>query len=129
MSQPAWLALADLIELHDYVIARTGGASDIRDAGRLESALERPRNRFAYEGMEDVVELAATYAVGVAKNHPFVDGNKRAAFLALGVFLDLNGLQLTATDDDATATMLAVAAGEIDIEALADWVRANSAAT
>lgn len=125
---PRWLDQADILVLHDYVIARTGGASGVRDLGLLASALDRPVNRHGYEGVTDLAVLAAAYAVGVAKNHPFVDGNKRTAFLALGLFLELNGDRLTAPDADATTTMLAVAAGEMDEPTLADWIRANSGA-
>ena len=91
----------------------------------MQSALARPVNRFAYEGVEDIVELAAVYAVGIAKNHPFIDGNKRAAFACMGLFLLENGLSLETTDEDATLTMLKVAAGEMDIDALSAWLRAN----
>ena len=124
--EPVWLAKEDVIELHAYVLARTGGASGLRDGGLLESALARPLNRFLYEQVDALPELAAAYAVGIAKNHPFVDGNKRSAFLALGLFLDLNGVTLTATDDDATTVMLAVASSGIEDEALAAWVRDNT---
>ncbi len=128
-AEPRWLGLAEIVELHHYVVERTGGAQGIRDDGLLESALARPLNRWGYEGVEDVRDLAATYAVGLAKNHPFVDGNKRAAFLALGLFLDLNGWTLIAEDDDATAVFLGVASSEVTEDALAAWVRANSAAS
>lgn len=127
--QPRWLVKADIVELHDYVLARTGGSSGLRDDGLLESALARPLNRWSYEGMEDIRDLAATYAVGLAKNHPFVDGNKRAAFLGMGLFLELNGWRLTAADDDAIAIFYGLAASEVDETALAHWIRANSAAT
>ena len=127
--EPRWLAKADVIELHDYVLARTGGSSGLRDEGLLESALSRPLNRWSYEGAEDIRDLAATYGIGLAKNHPFIDGNKRAAFLGVGVFLELNGWTLTATDDDAIATFYAVASSHMDEDALAVWVRANSVAT
>lgn len=126
--EPRWLVMADMVVLHDYVLARTGGSSGLRDEGLLESALSRPFNRWSYEGVEDVRDLAATYGVGLAKNHPFIDGNKRAAFLALGVFLELNGWMLTATDDDAIATFYAVASSQMDEDALAAWVRDNCAA-
>ncbi|WP_332676678.1 type II toxin-antitoxin system death-on-curing family toxin [Brevundimonas sp.] len=126
-TEPRWLVMADIVTLHDYVLARTGGSSGLRDEGLLESALSRPFNRWSYEGVEDVRDLAATYGVGLAKNHPFIDGNKRAAFLALGVFLELNGWTLTATDDDAIATFYAVAASQLDEDALAAWIRDNTA--
>ena len=117
--EPRWLVKADVIELHDYVLARTGGSSGLRDDGLLESALSRPLNRWSYEGVEDIRDLAATYGIGLAKNHPFIDGNKRAAFLGVGVFLELNGWMLTATDEDAVTTFYAVAASEMDEDALA----------
>ncbi len=126
---PRWLAKADVIELHGYVLARTGGLPGLRDEGLLESALSRPFNRWSYEGVGDTRDLAATYGVALAKNHPFIDGNKRAAFLGVGLFLELNGWDLTATDDAAIATFFAVAAGQMDEDALAAWVRANSVAT
>ena len=128
-AEPRWLAKADVIELHDYVLARTGGSSGLRDEGLLESALARPLNRWSYEGVEDIRDLAATYGIGLAKNHPFIDGNKRAAFLGVGLFLELNGWRLTATDDDAIASFYAVAASQMDEDALTEWVRTNSVAT
>ena len=124
--EPFWLAKEDILELHAYVLERTGGAAGLRDEGLLESALARPLNRFLYEQVDALPELAAAYAVGIAKNHPFVDGNKRAAFLALGLFLDLNGVDLTATDDDAIAIMLKVASSGIEESALAVWIRDNT---
>ena len=124
--EPFWLAKEDILELHAYVLERTGGAAGLRDEGLLESALARPLNRFLYEQVDALPELAAAYDVGIAKNHPFVDGNKRAAFLALGLFLDLNGVDLTATDDDAIAIMLKVASSGIEESALAVWIRDNT---
>ena len=118
-----------IIALHDRSLALHGGPSGIRDEGLLESALQRPMNRFFYEDETSIAVLAATYAVGVASNHPFVDGNKRAAYQALILFLSLNGTPLEAQPVDAINTMLGVAAGKIDIDALAAWVRANSVAT
>ncbi|RZJ01073.1 MAG: type II toxin-antitoxin system death-on-curing family toxin [Brevundimonas sp.] len=127
--EPRWLAKADVIALHDYVLARTGGSPGLRDGGLLESALARPLNRWSYEGVDDIRDLAATYGVGLAKNHAFVDGNKRAAFLGVGVFLELNGWRLTATDEGATTTFYGLASGEVGEDALAAWIRDNSAAT
>ena len=126
--EPRWLLKADVIDLHDYVLARTGGSSGLRDEGLLESALARPLNRWSYEAVEDTRDLAATYGIGLAKNHPFIDGNKRAAFLGLGLFLELNGWMLTATDDDAIATFYAVASSQMGEDVLAQWVRASSVA-
>lgn len=127
-AEPRWLLIADLLRLHDYVLERTGGAAGVRDLGLLESALARPLNKWAYEAVDDINELAAAYGMGVAKNHPFIDGNKRAALLAAGLFLELNGRALIARHADVTRTFLSVAAGEMDEVALADWIRANSTA-
>lgn len=114
-----------LLLLHDESIAEHGGAPGIRDEGLLESALARPLNLVA-DGAPDWAELAACYGVGLAKNHPFVDGNKRAAFLAVGLFLALNGRRLVATQAVATMTMLAVAAGSVDEPAFATWLRRHT---
>ena len=97
----------------------------MRDAGLLDSALARAQNLAVY-GTPDYAQLAAAYGFGVAKNHAFVDGNKRAAFLATGLFLALNGYRLTATQADATLTVLALAAGEIDEPAFVNWIRERS---
>ncbi len=128
-SEPVWLQKQALIVLHDRSLALHGGPEGIRDEGLLESALERPKTRFFYEAESRIAALAATYGVGIASNHPFVDGNKRAAYQAIILFLALNGVPLAGDKVDAINTMTAVAAGEIDIDALADWIRANSAAT
>jgi death on curing protein len=120
-----WVDRRALELLHDESLAEHGGAAGLRDEGLLESALARPLNLAAY-GAPDVHQLAAAYGVGLAKNHPFVDGNKRAAFLAVGVFLSLNGWRLTATVADATLAMLAVAAGQMDDIAFAHWLRQHS---
>lgn len=122
-----WVDKRALLLLHGESLAEHGGLPGLRDDGLLDSALARPLNLAAY-GMPDLAELAATYGVGLAKNHPFVDGNKRAAFLAVGLFLAINGYRLNATQLDATQTMLHVAAGEIDEAAFAAWLRAHLAA-
>jgi len=120
-----WVDRHALLLLHDESLAEHGGSAGLRDEGLLESALARARNLAAYE-KPDVADLAAAYGVGLAKNHPFVDGNKRAAFLAVGLFLALNGHRLHATQADATLTMLAVAAGDVDEQAFAAWIRAHA---
>lgn len=127
MAEPEWIEIGTVKVAHDRSIALHGGLPGLRDEGLLQSALERPRNRYFYEGVEDVVDLAATYCVAVASNHPFADGNKRAAFLCLLLFLRLNGRRLIADRVDATRTVFAVAAGDMGIEPLANWIRANSA--
>lgn len=121
-----WIDKRLLLILHDESLAEHGGASGLRDEGLLDSALARPLNLVAY-GEPDIADLAASYGVGLAKNHPFVDGNKRAAFLSVGLFLGLNGHRLTATQADATLTVFGMAAGEISEEQFAAWIRANSA--
>lgn len=113
-----------LLMLHEESLAEHGGALGMRDEGLFESALARPQNLVQY-GRPDTADLAASYGVGLAKNHAFVDGNKRVAFLAVGLFLALNGWRLQTTQAEATLTMLAVAAGELSEEALAAWLRSH----
>ena len=120
-----WIDKQLLIKLHDESLSMHGGLSGIRDKGLLDSALNRAPNLALY-GEPDCAELAAAYGFGLAKNHAFVDGNKRAAFLSVGLFLLLNGWRLTATQVDATLTMQDVAAGELDEVAFAIWIRNNS---
>jgi death-on-curing protein len=120
-----WLHAEALILLHDESLAEHGGAAGLRDPGLFESALARPRNLALY-GNPDAFDLAASYAHGLAKNHPFVDGNKRCAFLAAGLFLAMNRWRLAASQVDATTTMLALAAGELDEAGYAAWLRATS---
>ena len=122
MSTWKWVNRQVLLLLHDESLAEHGGAEGLRDEGLLDSALARPLNLSLY-GTPDVAELAAAYGVGLAKNHAFVDGNKRAAFLAVGLFLAINGYRLRETQVDATLTMQSVAAGEIDEAAFATWIR------
>ena len=122
-----WIDRQALVLLHDESIEEHGGAAGLRDEGLLESALARPQN-LAFYGAPDVAELAAAYGVGLAKNHAFVDGNKRVAFLAVGLFLALNGRRLVASQVDATLTMLGVASGSLDEAGFAAWLRAHSQA-
>ena len=117
-----WIDKRALLLLHDESLAEHGGASGLRDEGLLDSALARPLNLALYE-QPDIASLAASYGVGLAKNHAFVDGNKRAAFLAIGLFLMVNGFRLKATQAEATLTILDVAAGVVDEAALAQWIR------
>lgn len=113
--------------LHHEQLAAHGGGDGIRDAGLLDSALQRPRNLAAY-GEPDAAALAASLAFGIARNHPFVDGNKRKAFVAAATFMELNGWRFGASEADVVLTTLALAAGEVGEDALADWFRANSSA-
>lgn len=120
-----WVNKQILLLLHDESLAEHGGDSGIRDEGLLDSALARPMHLANY-ATPDHAELAASYCYGIAKNHPFIDGNKRAALLSVGLFLLTNGWRLTASQTDATLTIEGVAAGNISESALADWVRRNS---
>jgi death-on-curing protein len=119
-----WIDKRVLLLLHGESLAEHGGLPGLRDEGLLDSALARPLNRVAYS-QPDFADLAAAYGCGLAQNHPFADGNKRAAFLAVGLFLALNGFRLQATPLEATHIMLAVAAGEIEEAAFAAWLRAH----
>lgn len=112
--------------LHEESLSEFGGARGLRDENLLESALARPRNTYAYNRDATLTELAASYCYGVAKNHAFVDGNKRAAFLCLGLFLAINGYRLTAPQVEAIETMLGVAGGAVSEQELALWVAQNS---
>ena len=120
---PVWIDARAILFLHEESLAMFGGARGLRDAGLLESALARPVNQHLYKPDGDVAELAAAYAFGLAKNHPFVDGNKRTAFLALGLFLALNGWRLETTQIDAIETILSLAQGTLEESALAKWIR------
>ena len=117
-----WVNPSVVLAIHDEQIAEHGGASGIRDSGLLDSALARPVNLAAY-GDRDVSELAAAYAFGIVKNHPFVDGNKRVAFVVMRTFLLLNGSDLSAEPEACVVKMLAVAEGTIDQDQFAKWLR------
>ena len=121
-SEPRWLDERVALALHDRQLAEHGGPSGVRDAGALASALARPVNQWAY-GQDDRCALAAAYAFGVARNHPFTDGNKRTAWVLARLFLRLNGHALAFAERDAVATVLVLAAGELGEEELADWLR------
>jgi death-on-curing protein len=120
-----WLDASILLAVHDEQLVEHGGISGVRDNGMFESALAKSQNLAAY-GEPDFAELAAAYGFGLAKNHPFLDGNKRTAFVAVELFLRLNGYVLEADDASCVLTMLAVAAGEIDEQNFAAWIRKNS---
>ena len=121
-----WIDPAVILAVHEEQLAEHGGAASIRDTGMLESALARPRN-LAHYGEPDASALAAAYGFGLARNHPFVDGNKRSAFVAVELFLHLNGLCLDAPDADCVMVMLSLAAGEIDEPTFAAWLRERTA--
>ncbi|MDJ0649185.1 MAG: type II toxin-antitoxin system death-on-curing family toxin [Xenococcaceae cyanobacterium MO_188.B19] len=122
MKSPVWLEPLALRLLHSESLAEHGGLSGVRDEGLLMSALARPKNLFAYQNIVDIPQLAAAYAYGIAKNHPFADGNKRAAFLSIGLFLSLNDYILEVEPSEAVNTMLALAAGELEEAELVTWI-------
>jgi len=123
--EPRWIEKRAVLLLHEESLAQFGGPRGVRDEGLLDSALGRPVFKWRFGEARELADLAAAYGFGIAKNHPFVDGNKRAAFLALGLFLALNGRPLEADPVDAIRVMLALAAGEISEEELARWVAAH----
>jgi death-on-curing protein len=124
VSEPFWLTTAMVVAIHDEQLAIHGGSSGLRDSGMLESALNRPRNKWAYENAE-LPELAAAYGYGIARNHPFVDGNKRTSLLAIYTFLGANDVEFIVPEAEAAAMILSLAAGEVSEESLARWIRDN----
>jgi death-on-curing protein len=124
MSEPFWLTVGMIVAIHDEQLAIHGGSAGLRDQALLESALDRPRNKWAYEQAE-LPELAAAYGYGIARNHPFIDGNKRSALLAIYTFLGVNGVDFIVPEADAAAMILSLAAGEVSEDSLARWIRDN----
>jgi death-on-curing protein len=119
-----WLTTPLVLAIHDEQLVAHGGSAGVRDVALLESALNRPLNKRNYENA-DLPELAAAYAYGIARDHPFVDGNKRTALLALYTFLGINGIDFVVSEANAAAMILALAAGEVSEESLARWIRDN----
>ena len=124
--EPFWIEYRDVVAIHDRLLALHGGATGLRDRGLLESALARPRQHHAYAGTSDIVEMAALYTVGIVRNHPFADGNKRTGFVIGVLFLELHGFDFMASEADATQAVMALAAGRLDEEAFAGWMPENS---
>ena len=124
MTEPVWLPKSLVLRVHDRQIEEHGGLRGLRDEGLLDSALLRPVNAFAYEGA-DLHRLAALYASGIIRNHPFLDGNKRTGFIAALTFLLANGFALAAPMDERLAKTLLLAGGELSEDAYADWLREN----
>jgi death on curing protein len=118
-----WPALAVVLAIHDEQIAEHGGTAGLRDAGLLDSALHRPLHHLSFGEDPDIAHLAAILAHGLASNHPFLDGNKRTSFVVTELFLVLNGYELTANDAEVVSTWLSLAAGDLDEEALATWIK------
>lgn len=127
MKEPIWLPRKLVVTIHARAIKEFGGSYGVRDEGLLESALARPQNLAAY-GEPSLFALAAAYAFGLAKNHAFIDGNKRVAFAAIDVFLQLNGYELSASDVEATVMMQDLAAGSLSEDELAAWIEASATA-
>ena len=125
MKEPVWLERQDCIAIHEMMLSQHGGLPGTRDESLLESALGKPRNRFAY-GKPTLAEWAASYAVGIVRSHPFVDGNKRTGFMAAATFLELNGMAFNATEESVVERTLALAAGALDEAEYAVWLKANS---
>ena len=126
MREFTWIDLPVVLAIHDEQLAEHGGQAGVRDAGLLESALARPRNQFAY-GETSLARLAASYAFGISRNHPFLDGNKRTSLVVAELFLLLNGLQLFSGDGECVTTFLNLAAGDLTEDELATWIAAHSA--
>lgn len=125
MKEPHWIVREETLALHDMLLSQYGGCAGVRDQGLLDSALARPKQVFAY-GKPSLTQLAAAYAAGVIKNHPFLDGNKRTGFMLGAGFLELNGVEFFATEPDAVIRTLALAAGEMTEAAYAEWLQHHS---
>lgn len=124
MNEPIWLEQHEVLAIHAELLDRFGGLDGVRDEGSLDAALNRPRNRFAYEDpVPDLHTLAAAYAEGIVGKHPFLDGNKRTGFVAAALFLEANGLYFTAPEEEAVERTLALAARAIMESDYADWLR------
>jgi death-on-curing protein len=128
VAEPVWLTKELVLAIHERQLREFGGLAGVRDAGALESALGRPRNHWAYEG-GDVARLAAAYGFGIARNHPFADGNKRTALLSIVTFLGLNDVEFMASEAEAVVIIRNLAAGEIDEDGLARWIADNMSPT
>jgi len=128
MNEPHWLNQEIILAIHTQLLARFGGLEGLRDEGLLESALARPNQLISF-GAPSLFDMAAAYAHGIAKNHPFLDGNKRAAFMAAYTFLGINGFRLDAPEEQAVLQTLALAAGEIDANEFSAWLKASCIAT
>ena len=125
MSEPHWINEHSVLAIHDFLIELNGGGKGVRDRGMLLSAIDRPKNKFHY-GDPTIFELAAAYAYGISMNHPFIDGNKRSAFMTMALVLEKNGYQLVASESAAIQYMLELAAGQLTEEALSEWIKANA---
>ena len=125
MKEPVWIDERDALALRDRLLALEGGAAGLRDLGLLQSALARPQQLRAYGDKPGIVQMAAAYTAGIVRDHPFVDGNKRTGFVVGVLFLELNGYHFVASEEDAAQAVLSLAAGTLQEEAFAAWMRAN----
>ena len=125
MNEPVWIRQDVILAFHERLLAEHGGSAGLREPGLLESAMDRPKNLFAYSN-PTLHDLAASYGFGLVKNHPFIDGNKRIGLAAAILFLELNNLKFTATEEDGVLRTLALAAGEMSEAAFAAWLESNS---
>jgi death-on-curing protein len=127
MREPIWLELRDAIAIHEMSLQQHGGRIGIRDEGLLESALARPRQKFAYDPDTTVFALASAYSFGIVRNHPFLDGNKRTGFVAGILFLELNGYRFLASEESAATAVMELAAGAMDEARYAEFLALNAA--
>ena len=125
MKEPIWIDEQDALTIHERLLLRHGGAGGVRDQRLLESALARPRQLYAYGDAPDLIDMAAAYTVGIVRNHPLVDGNKRAGFVVGVLFLELNGQDFVASEAEAAVAVLELAAGTLDQSGFAAWLRDN----
>ena len=128
MNEPVWITREDCLAYHESLLERFGGLSGIRDESLLDSALNRPKHLFAY-GKPSIFQMAASYAHGIVKNHPFLDGNKRAGFVTAALFIETNGYRFQAPEEEAVLETLALAASETSEEAYAAWLERTSVPT
>lgn len=126
MKEPIWIDERDVLILHDRLLALDGGSTGVRSEALLQSALARPKQLRAYGDSPDIIDMAASYTVGIVRNHPFVDGNKRTGFVVGVLFLEMNGYRFTATEEDATQVILVLAAGTLDEAVFTEWLRRNA---
>ena len=126
MRPPLWIEERDALLLHDRLLALHGGATGVRDDALLQSALARPRQISAYAESPGIIDMAAAYTAGIVRNHPFIDGNKRTRFVVGNLFLELNGYRFAASEEDAAQAVLALAAGRLDEQGYAAFLRANA---
>lgn len=128
MTEPVWIEVREVLELHNRLLALDGGATGLRDNGLLQSALARPRQMYAYADNPSLIDMAAAYTTGILRNHPFFDGNKRTGFVVGILFLELNGYYFTATEESATQAVIDLAAGTLDEAGYRVFLRENTMA-